>query len=306
MINIEELENIICSLKKSLDKLDRSICKRLPVSVITTSIKSHPKIRIHSYFTRRVKLEINRIKNNFGQRAVALYFKLVLAVCMKDSILSKDFNKLPNNIKSELQSWYKRVINDFKGQPDDYYDYLSMDFLPEIGVCSLNCLPVGGAWYVSVRRLGLKPLVTFNIFRIIKILSYVLLKMLGFKNYCVIHTFSRYLLRFNSKEMNSAYREIGELMRQNPGIKGIYRRSWLLDPNLKNVSPELNYLREIPEHNGAIFFEAGTLSSTDIKLSIKHSLHRKQLYKEGKYSPVAFAYIWPRNELLLYLDNQTN
>ncbi len=306
MIKIEELENIIYSLKKSLDKLDQSICKRLPVSVITTSIKSHPKIRIHSYFTKRVKSEINRIKNDFGQRAVALYFKLVLAVCMKDSILSKDFNKLPNNIKSELQSWYKRVLNDFKGQPDDYYDYLSFDFLPEIGVCSLNCLPVGGAWYVSIRRLGLKPLVTFNIFRIIKILGYVLLKMGGFKNYCVIHTFSRYLLRFNSKEMNSTHKKIGELMKLNPRIKGIYERSWFLNPNIENVSPELNYLREIPEHNGAIFFEVGTLSSTDIELSIKYSLHRKKLFEEGKYSPAAFAYIWPRNELLSYLENQTN
>ena len=94
-------------------------------------------------------------------------------------------------------------------------------------------------------------------------------------------------------------------MKLNPKINGIYERSWFLNPNIKNVSPELSYLREIPEHNGAFFFEAG-LFSIDIGNSIRTSPHRKKLYEEGKYSPAAFAYIWPRNEFLSYLENQTN
>ena len=96
-------------------------------------------------------------------------------------------------------------------------------------------------------------------------------------------------------------REIGELMKCYPKIKGIFRKSWFLDPDLENVNPEIAYLREIPQHNGAILFEAGTAKS-DIRTALSLSPYRRKLYKEGKYLPTVYGYIWPRNEFLGWLS----
>ncbi len=38
--------------------------------------------------------------------------------------------------------------------------------------------------------------------------------------------------------MNQAYMNIAELLKIHSNICGIYRESWFLDPNLKDISPE--------------------------------------------------------------------
>ena len=109
------------------------------------------------------------------------------------------------------------------------------------------------------------------------------------------------MLRFNCQRMNLGYKEIGELMKYHPKIKGIFRGSWFLDPNLEQVTPELEYLRTIPQNNGAILFQGGT-THHEINESLAFSPHRRKLYKEGKYIPAVYAYIWPRKEFLEWLS----
>jgi hypothetical protein len=101
--------------------------------------------------------------------------------------------------------------------------------------------------------------------------------------------------------MNLGYKEIGELMKYQPKIKGIFRRSWFLDPNLEQVTPALGYLRTIPQNNGAILFQSGA-THHEITESLAFSPHRRKLYKEGKYIPAAYAYIWPRKEFFGWLS----
>jgi hypothetical protein len=221
----------------------------------------------------------------------------MLAAMIRDSIGESVNMNLPKGILNELHSWYKRVIEDFGRQPDSYYNHGNKDFRYDIGVCCLRSLPVGGAWFVQVRRIGFRAFFTLDILRLIRIFF----KLGGVKPFCVIHTFSRYILRFNCRQMNLAYRNIGELMKRDPEIKGIYRRSWFLDPVLEMISPNLKYLREIPLQNGAMFFKTGLIRE-DITYSLSSSPHRRKLYQEGGYKPSVYAYIWPRKNFLSWLE----
>jgi len=103
--------------------------------------------------------------------------------------------------------------------------------------------------------------------------------------------------------MDLAYRNIGELMKRDLSIKGIYRRSWFLDPAIELISPNLQYLREIPFKNGAMFFRTG-LTRQDFKNSLASSPHRRKLYQQGVYKPAAYAFIWPRKNFLSWLDRE--
>jgi hypothetical protein len=81
----------------------------------------------------------------------------------------------------------------------------------------------------------------------------------------------------------------------------MYAEGWLYDSNLENVSPELVYLRRKPEQNGAKVFRIGT-RQRDIVHATAMSPTRRKLYQQGKYMPTAYALVWPRKELLAWVD----
>ncbi|MGD9107369.1 MAG: hypothetical protein PVJ87_11075 [Desulfobacterales bacterium] len=300
MITKDQLERSIKRLQGDIDAIDPGICGRFPISAYVNDVKSFPQLRMHSYFGPRRKKILSTIQKDYGFHAIALYQKLTLCFIMKDSLTHLKAKSFPKGVMRNIHSWYQRVVEDFDRQPDSYYDISKVDFNIDFGVCCFKSIPIGGAWFVQFRIISPRVFLTFNIRRIKQILRFILFKTSGLFPYCIIHTIPRYMLRFNCQQMNMAYKEIGELMKYYPNIKGIFRKSWFLDPNLENLSPEMTYLRKIPERNGAMLFKTGT-ADQDIKDALAFSSYRRNLYKEGKYSPVVYGYIWPRKEFLEWL-----
>lgn len=303
MTLITNLENSIDSLQVEVDKISPDICIQFPIPVYIHEVKNHIRLRTHSYFSRNRRKKFQQIQNQYGNPALCMYQKLMLAISMKDSIEHLAEMDLPKGILDELHSWYKRVIDDFGRQPGRYYSHVKEDFIYDLGVCCLKSIPVGGAWFVQVRRIGFRAFLTLDILRLIRIFNCFIFKTGGFKPFCVIHTVPRYILRFNCRQMNLVYRNIGELMKKDHKIKGIYRRSWFLDPALEAISPNLKYLREVPFQNGAMFFRTGLIRE-DVKNALAYSQHRQKLYQKGEYKPAAYAYIWPRKNLLSWLEQE--
>ena len=298
----EELQERIERLQVDIDALNPDVCSRFPISVYIEDVKSFPQFRIHSYFRPRRKRILSEIEKRYGPLAYALYQKLALASFMKDSLDRLKSKHFPEGVIRQIDSWYQRVVQDFDRQPDSYYDISKLDFKIDFGVCCLKNVPIGGAWFVQLHMVNPRVFLTFDIRRIKQILGCIVFRTRGLSPYCIIHTVPRYMLRFNCRQMNMAYKEIGELMNCYPGIKGIFRKSWFLDPNLEDVSPEITYLREIPQHNGAVLFEAGT-TRQDVRDALAFSPYRRKLYEEGKFLPTVYGYIWPRKEFLEWLQN---
>ena len=73
--------------------------------------------------------------------------------------------------------------------------------------------------------------------------------------------------------------------------------SWLFDPFLENVSPELVFLREVPAKHGALLIPTPVTSSTIVDAT-RLSPHRMELYKNGTYKPRCYMMIWAREDLL--------
>jgi hypothetical protein len=298
----EEIQSCINQLQEDIYDVSPQIPRKFPISTYIRDIKSCAEINMHGYFRSRWKKIFSKIQQRYGLHALALYHKLAMASFMKDSLEQLTSKSSPKGVIHNIHSWYKRVIKDFYRQPDSYYDISKLDFNIDLGVCCLKSLPIGGAWFVKIRMIHPRVFLTFDIRQLKKILQCVFFKTGGFYPYFVIHTVPRYMLRFTCQRMNLAYKEIGELMKYNPKIRGIFRRSWFLDPDLEQVTPKLTFLREIPQNNGAILFEGGT-SHHEITESLAFSPVRRKLYREGKYIPTAYAYIWPRKVFLEWLSH---
>jgi hypothetical protein len=297
----KELQRCADRLQEDIDGISPHICRQFPIAAYIDDVKSFPQLRMHSYFRSRRKKIFSLIQERYGFHAIALYQKLSLCFFMKDSLNHLKSKSLPQGVMRNIHSWYQRVVKDFDRQPDSYYDISKVDFKIDFGVCCLKSIPIGGAWFLQIRMVSPRIFLTFDVRRMKRMLDCILFKAKGFFPFCVIHTVPRYLLRFNCQQMNIAYKNIGDLMEYHPKIKGIFRKSWFLDPNLKNISPDLTYLREIPQQNGAILFKVET-THQDVVDSLAFSPYRRKLYEEGKFFPTVYGYIWPKKEFLDWLS----
>jgi hypothetical protein len=267
------------------------------------------------------------MEGEFPEQALALYHKLSLCTFILDALQHLDSQNTPSRIMDLCHEWFERVENDFSTQSDKYYNYKNDSFWKDLAVCSRRAIPVGGAWIVAPALFRMKNLISFNLpddgkkvstisvrekskknvqmllvrLGLYKRIMPVIINLTKRRLYYAIHTVDRYLPRFTEQQMNQAYLNISELLKINKNIYGIYRNSWFLDPNLKEISPGLRFLWEVPQQNGAELFCTGG-SDQVIKMAIAMSPLRKRLYEEGKYKPMTYAYVWPRKEVLQWAE----
>jgi hypothetical protein len=304
MVTTEQVEQQNIQLQKELDSISKDIISRFPLSGYLNIIKSNSGLGKLSQLKQAQKLRRahEQIKSQYGTHALAIYLKLALCSFISDSLERMSREKLPDEIKDLYHEWFEWVLEDFLQKPDDYYNPGCKSFALDVMICSLRSIPVGGAWIVEIRSIGRRPFFAGGVKQLFSYLYFIIFKAHGFSPYVTTHTAERTLHLFNEHEMNLVYLRIVELMKLNPKIKGFYRRSWFLDPNLEDISPKLGYLRKVPLQNGAKLFVAGTKEG-DIKNALAVSRTRRRLYKEGKYLPTGYTVIWPRKEFLLFGTN---
>ncbi|MHC4203330.1 MAG: hypothetical protein ACYSTT_01660 [Planctomycetota bacterium] len=301
MVTAEQVEQQKVQLQKELALIDKDIISRFRLSDYLNIINSNTGLGklLYPLRARKIRRAYEQIKSQYGTHALSLYLKLALCCFINDSLERLSHKKLPDEILNLYHEWFEWVLEDFSKQPDDYYDNRCQSFALDVMTCSLRSIPVGGAWIAEIRSVGLRPFFSGGVKQFFSYLYYIIFKARGFSPYLTTHTAARTLRHFNEHQMNLSYLRIVELMKLNPRIKGFYRRSWFLDPNLEDISPKLGYLRKVPLQNGAKLFVAGS-TKQDIKYALAVSCTRRRLYDEGKYLPTGYAYIWPRKEFLLY------
>ena len=301
MVTKEQVEQKNIQLQKELALIDKNIISRFPLSDYLKAIKSNKRLGklLQFYRVRKLKRTFEQIASQYGTHALSLYLKLALCRFIRDSLERLGTKKLPDEIQHLYHEWFEWVLEDFSKEPDEYYDYRCKPFFSDVMVCSLRYIPIGGAWIVEIRNVGLRPFFAGGVRQFFSYLSFIIFRAQGFSPYVTTHTVERGLHNFNELQMNLTYLRIAELMKLNPQIKGYYRRSWFLDSKLEDISPRLGYLRKIPLQNGAKLFAAGS-TKKDIEYALAVSRTRRRLYKEGKYIPTTYAYIWPRKEFLFF------
>ena len=118
----------------------------------------------------------------------------------------------------------------------------------------------------------------------------------GFDPWFRIHTEKRYLRHFHEAGWDAFYRRVAGLLLLHPQVRGVVGTAWFFDPQLDAISPRLGYLRN-PLARGA-FLVAGRTGQFDIDSATTNSESRRQLYDEGRYTPVPHTLVWPRLALL--------
>lgn len=305
-----------------------------PLTTYLTDLKNKNHYIQYEKFPARLEDLLHKVKNRYGMGALALYHKTGMCRLAVDILDQPGGRQLPDSIRNLYDEWFKRIYNDFSTQPDFYYDHEKplWPLRKDLSICSGRAMPVGGAWIVELRRMRLHHLIKnarrfdpalgiataetaaaggFNAFvgtltdhsgaatSILKKTVRVMRELTGqYEWLYVIHTVDRNLQDFTHQKMNLAYRNIGDLLKSDRRVRGIFRESWFLDPHLKQISPELSFLWEVPLHNGAALYYAGPCNQEDSEKATRWSPARNQACKDGLYKPSRYFYIWPRDNVI--------
>ena len=116
-----------------------------------------------------------------------------------------------------------------------------------------------------------------------------------------VHTEPRWLEDWNEAGWDEVYRQCARLLRSRPRLLGLAATAWFYDPQLAAISPHLGYCRERLLERGALIMRVGT-SDFDIASATARSPTRRKLYEAGKYVPISYTLLWPRERLLRWDD----
>jgi len=284
-------------LKTDLLKANPNILDQYPIETSISRIVRYPDFISYKCMISSLEKLQTELITSYSKNAARQYHRMSLAHLIKESEPFFKKSNFPESIVPLYEKWFQRILHDLNTQPDEYYHRERDLFLKDLAVCAFRMIPVGGAWCMEIGSASKRALISNGILSYPGNIAFHIIKQKGLKPYYVIHTFDRYIMRFTPEEMEKAYLRIAEMLKQNPKIKGIYRSSWFLDPEIDRISPKLSFLRQIPAENGARFFKTYT-RDLDIQHATSNSPERKQLYDEGKYTPTCWGYVWPRDTII--------
>ena len=127
---------------------------------------------------------------------------------------------------------------------------------------------------------------------ILKVLIKLRLKNIGFE----MHTHLGYLDEFSADGWHDTLIRCQQFLVKNKHDL-LFVCSWIYDPNLYVISPNLKYHVEDGVVFGAIHARWGEVGPKCGALS--KSKKRKKLYDEGKYTPEAYCLIWHKSKMFI-------
>jgi hypothetical protein len=169
-------------------------------------------------------------------------------------------------------------------------------FAKELAICLYHLIPAGGQLVDPGAAFPRGLLVRRPTRGSLAAARYLLLNAGGFAPFAIFHTslFQRHW--FTPAGWEFTFRCLPAVFRTYPRLKGLLASSWFYDPVMRDISPELNFVREIPQRWGAVFVYVGPEGADSDALLL--SRQRRELFEAGRYTPQKYAFVVSRKDVL--------
>jgi hypothetical protein len=208
--------------------------------------------------------------------------------------------RLPASILQMYRADVRRIAAFTSEQPDAYFEVTNDAFLKDLGIVTQRVIPAGAEVITesSIARSFVAKARGLTAVRA----GWAFLQAGGFAPYFEYHTHDKVLSDFNEAGWRRFYHRVADWLAVRQDVKGLFARTWFLDPVVATISPRLAYLRQIAiTEGGALDINVGT-DPQSVALATQKSATRRQLYESGKYQPTAYLVVWFRRDLLRWAD----
>ena len=286
---LTERENLL----KRLDPQERSVARELQMAL------PHWRGSASGLGKKFINLEAAAFQRFERSRLYDINKLLVvdLALGLPEKLAERD---LPGELLAMYQPATKRLLTYLQEASDPQYYYPHDFFVKDLRVASGLSVPSFGAQDIDLRSaIGYRASARGFLRKPAPEYIGSMLRHGQIVPWFRIHTDTRRRADFNEPEFDACYRQIAALLRRHPAVLGMTATSWLYDPQLESVSPRLSFVRSRPVEHGAFLVWSGS-SASDVQNATAASDTRRRLYREGKYIPVSYTVLWPRQKLLAW------
>ncbi len=291
-MDVSELKELLKNLSENeIVEIDKELISEL-MAVLNSDASN-------SYTPKEFAKRMQNLRNDISPSEFELCRKAILlkiAILNIPKIFSESYPISVQKMYTKTFQRFIRMCSSSKGwaiYPDDVY-------WKDLAMARQVIFPAGARIVEIQSGFGLSQGLSFNLFKSLLFIFQVI-SLKGRKGYFQHHAHLPELDNFNERGLIDSYLVISDMLKHYPDIKGIISGSWYYDPKIKNISPNLTYLRDIPAKNGAKFYNCGRDASGS---AISKSQKRRKLFNEGKYVPKAYLYIWSRKKFLEWAKAQ--
>lgn len=277
----------------------------LLIEQYTTFLRKDMPGRSYCVFTKPMQRWLTNLSNKYSASTVNKIHQLELVTLMQGSLLDLEKAghgiKLPNRVIASVHTWFEYLAKEIVHETYSA-DIASDLFRKDLSISALNLWPSSSIGHYEQATLPRRFLVANGIKQFLAG-AHMLLWTLNNKRHS-LYDFHMEDRRKNPHFLEQGwrefYKELAERLEAEPHISGIYSQAWFWDPCVAEISSKFAYLRAIPESGGASFYFL--YKDNDSNHVAMQNKKRKRLYDEGKYSPVSYLMIWPRNKLLQWAN----
>jgi hypothetical protein len=281
-------------LKKQVDALPQQSQKPIELGKIIDSLKVNPGEHNRSYVPEYFDLQLKQM----DAQTTNLIQKTVILKCMLNNWDAIFNGQYPDTIVAQYNKAFKRLLVTCQTEAgwckkgNDYY-------WKDLSMAQQLLFPAGVQLLENSSGFGLKQGLNQGWKQSLRFL-WLSLCQGGRKGYYQMHMHTPELSEFNPEGFINCYLRIVQMLELNPKIKGVFCNGWLCDPQLKDISPELMYVQEVPLKHGASSFLIGEDKSGN---AIFESGPRLKLQDSGKYTPQNYLLIWPCSAFLKWANH---
>lgn len=243
------------------------------------------------------------IRDEYGAAALASYLRSALLRMIARHLAPETPPSYPPDVQACFSSHLLGIVAQMERHGDDFYVHSNDRFAKDFAVCRQKLVPCG-AQLVDVRsgvpqRIALRQ----GAFGAAAFVHYMLARAGGFRPFFEMHMDPRLVLEFSAEGWRRTYVRIASLLERNAGVLGVMGVSWWFDPALGDVSPRISFLRELPRSGGARLFRAGA-DAHSVGNALANSKERRTAFETGRYRPMNWIMLWPRENLLDWASRQ--
>jgi len=240
---------------------------------------------------------LREIDAAYGSAAVEAHLRLLLATLIADFPQRAREAPLTSAVRELLANAHAAMLKAIETPRPRYFRFENDLFAKDLGVARLKLLPCGAEDVDRFSGIPRRLLATGGPAQALRALHYVLGKSGGFKSWYECHWNRRLVGQFSERSYDDCYLRVAGLLEVDHAVRGLIGSSWWYDPQLEQVSPELAFLRRVPQQAGARLFRVG-FDDQAARDALRMSLPRQQLHDAGKYHPQVFLFAWNRDDIL--------
>jgi hypothetical protein len=299
-VRLARAQNLRAAAEAELQAAAPDFLTRFPLQPYLDELEHHGQPHRFYHFTSRA-LEITRqMHEAYPSPVVETYNRLLLAHLIANAE-HHTRNVIVAAIHPYIREDFDRILKALEKPRAGYYLRDIHLFRRDLAIARLKVIPNGFEFYDINAAIARREVLSGGVASFVRFAA-TFQGDLAKPLYPLYepHWDRRYVKYFSPEEYERCCLRIADMIAANPGVRGVATPSWWYDPQIKEISPELWFVREITEKGGARFMLLTGHNPYLLTDALAHSPLRKAAYEAGTYKPRQYMIFWPRRELLAW------